>query len=262
MNDIYLSLIINLSSGIIIFLLGLFWPVIPKSYRGVKLRKFWSKHVVGRDFVIAFGALKDSRLAQPSLPCPPQTRCRNFRYVKTYHNGNTISLVGPWSNVVSECEIRSASYIINTLSAYRKTPVIVMDDTTAYTTLDRTFVSLGSPSSNEITNLVIRDPENKYLEFAQPGSVTIIRDKINGRQFVGFQPPYIKDYGMILKIPNTRFPGHYFFVCAGLGEWGTSGASWYLATKWRELKKIFGDAFGVVVEVEIGSDESAKRVFP
>ncbi len=45
-------------------------------------------------------------------------------------------------------------------------------------------------------------------------------------------------------------------------EWGTSGASWYLAAKWRELQLEFGESFGIVVEVEIGSAESALRVFP
>ncbi len=43
---------------------------------------------------------------------------------------------------------------------------------------------------------------------------------------------------------------------------GTLGASWYLATKWRDLQSEFADAFGIVVEVELGSDESAFRVFP
>jgi len=67
---------------------------------------------------------------------------------------------------------------------------------------------------------------------------------------------------MVLKVTNQRFPGCFFFVCAGLGEWGTSGAAWYLATKWRDLQKEFGNAFGIVVEVELRSDESARRVFP
>lgn len=71
-----------------------------------------------------------------------------------------------------------------------------------------------------------------------------------------------KDYGMILKIPNLRFPDRFFFVCACLGEWGTSGASWYLATKWRDLLSEFKEAFGIVVEVDLGSDQSARRVFP
>jgi len=29
------------------------------------------------------------------------------------------------------------------------------------------------------------------------------------------------------------FPNHSWIVCAGLGEWGTSGTAWYLAHRWR-----------------------------
>jgi hypothetical protein len=99
---------------------------------------------------------------------------------------------------------------------------------------------------------------NTFLEFVQQQNLVHIHDKQTNKRF----SPTNKDYGLVLKIPNLRFPNHFFFVCAGLGEWGTSGASWYLASKWKQLHKEFGDAFGVVVEVEIGSDESARRVFP
>jgi hypothetical protein len=183
--------------------------------------------------------------------------------VKAYHDGRAVSLVGPWGYVVSECEIRSASYIINALSTYRKLAVEVMSDTTAFENLDRTFVALGSPSSNEISDLIQREPNNEFLEFRQEGSEGFIFDKKGGRKFVGFKEPARKDYGMVLRLPNLRFPGHFFFVCAGLGEWGTSGAAWYLATKWRDLLREFGNSpFGIAVEVEIGVDNSTVRVFP
>lgn len=253
-GEILTNLVIDLFSGILIFLLGLFWPVIPKSYRKFLVRRFWGKGVLGEDFVICYGTLIDSRLMEPNPP--------PYRYMKRYHDGRIVQLVGPWGNIVGDCEIRSTSYIINTLSTYRKKAVIVVDDATAFENLNRTFVALGSPSSNEITDLILREPNNKFLEFGQEGNTTFIRDKKSGRKFKGFQLPVPKDYGIVLKIPNLRFPGHFFFVCAGLGEWGTSGASWYLATKWQDLQSKFGDAFGVVVEVEIGSDESARKVFP
>jgi hypothetical protein len=48
-------------------------------------------------------------------------------------------------------------------------------------------------------------------------------------------------------------------VCAGLGEYGTSGACWYLANRWEELQG--ANEFGIVVEVELGSDESARKIF-
>lgn len=184
-----------------------------------------------------------------------------FRYVKNYHDGRQVQFVGPWGLVVADAEIRSASYIINTLSKYRKESVSVMVDAEAFKNLNRSVVSFGSPSSNEITDLIMREPDNNFLEFGQVAQTAYIKDKTTGKTFKGFEEPIRKDLGIILKIPNQRFPGHFFFVCAGLGEWGTSGASWYLATKWRELQKKFGDSFGIVVEVELGADQSARRVF-
>lgn len=252
-GEVGTSLAVNLLTGVIIFLMGLFWPVIPKSYRKFVLRRFWGKAVLGEDFAICYGEVKDSRLVQANPP--------PFRYVKQYHDGRLISLVGPF-NIVGEAEVRSAAYLINTLSTYRKRPVAVTGDVPAFQNLDRTFVALGSSSSNDITDLIVRESNNTFLEFGQVDNKSFIRDKRSSREFRGFEEPIKRDYGMVLKLPNLRFPGHFFFVCAGLGEWGTSGASWYLAAKWRRLHSEFGNAFGIVVEVEIGSDESARRVFP
>jgi len=270
---------INLFAGILIFLLGLFWPVIPKSFRKVVLRRFWGKGVLGQDFVICYGVFRDSRLILANPPAgdagvgaqgdtgfsnsqPTQPDLTHFRYVKRYPSGRQFLVVGPWEGVVANAEVRSTSYIINALSAYRTKPIPVVDDVSAFATLSRTFVALGSPSSNVITDLILRDPKNIFLEFKQEGETSLILDKSSDTKFIGFQDPVPKDFGIILKIPNVRFKGHNFLVCAGLGEWGTSGAAWYLATKWRDLKAEFGDAFGIVVEVELGSDDSARRVFP
>ncbi len=248
------SLIISLIAGSLIFLLGLFWPVIPKTYRKVLLRRAWGKGVFGQDLVVCYGTLMDSRLAQRPIP--------RYRYTKRYHNGRQVQIVGPWGDIVGDCEIRSASYIINTLSPYRKEPIAVEGDSKAYENLCRTFVALGSSSSNEVTDFILREPNNEFLDFRQQGNTCFIEDKKGGRQFIGFQPPVPKDYGMVLKIPSLKFRGHFFFLCAGLGEWGTSGAARYLSMNWRKLQSEFGNAFGIVVEVDMGSDDSARRVFP
>ena len=251
-EEMWISLVINLFAGILIFLLGLFWPIIPKSYQKFQLRRFWGKGVLRDQFAIAYGALIDSRLAQPN---PPQVR-----YLKRYHDGRTLGIPGPWGNVLGDCEVRSLSYIINTLSAFRKKAVTVVADADGFGNLSRSFVALGSPSSNEISDLILRESNNKFLRFGQDASDVFIEDIQSGTKFRGFQGPVRKDYGIVVKIKNERFPGHYFFVCAGLGEYGTSGASWYLSAKWKDLLE--HDQFGLVVEVEIGLDESANKVFP
>ena len=78
---------------------------------------------------------------------------------------------------------------------------------------------------------------------------------------MGFQPPALKDCAVLMRIRNDRFPEHFLFVCAGLGEWGTSGASWFLATHWENLYREFkNDNFALILEVDIGSDTSTKRI--
>ena len=52
------------------------------------------------------------------------------------------------------------------------------------------------------------------------------------------------------------------FVCAGFSEWGTTGAAYYLLTRWKQIyKKFKRDEFCLIIEVDIGSDESAREVF-
>ena len=113
--------------------------------------------------------------------------------------------------------------------------------------------------SNEISDLAIKEKSNVFLEFDQDAEGTFIRDRASGQIFRGFEQRDNKDLGVVLKIPNNRFPGQYFFVCAGLGDWGTSGASWYLAKYWRKLPWS-RKGFGIIVEVESTSDSSAKRI--
>jgi hypothetical protein len=253
MSNPMMTFLINIASGLVIFLLGLFWPIIPKSLRMIKMRRFWGKSIIKERLVVAYGAFKDSR---HRIPGPDE-----FWYDKISEGGSRwTAFRGPRTYIVSDCEMRAASYLVSSLSAYRKNAVKVVSDVEAFPNLNCTIISLGSPSSNELARLIMEDERNSFLEFSQNGHS--IHDKASGREFVGFLPERLKDYGAIIKIPNRRFPGKFYFVCAGLGEWGTSGASWYLANKWTDLKKEFAGAFGVVVEVELGSDESATRVFP
>ena len=69
------------------------------------------------------------------------------------------------------------------------------------------------------------------------------------------------DFGLILKINPIQFPEKTWIICAGIAEWGTSGAAWYLANKWRELYRFAkGEAFAIIVKVRNLQDESSEPV--
>jgi hypothetical protein len=168
-------------------------------------------------------------------------------------------VVGPVDKVIGLGEVRAASYVINALSVYRPKPLPIEDDQVSLTKLRRSIVCLGSAMSNEMTEVVETDGRNKFLRIVRNEESALIHCMLTGS--LEFQRSEVRrDFGIVLKIINSRFPGNFFFVCAGLGEWGTSGAAWYLANHWKDLDD-FGEEFGCVVEVEIGSDESARLVY-
>jgi hypothetical protein len=244
------SFLISLAAGSIYFFLGLLWPKFRILAKPI-LRLFFGKGAFSDKLKIAHGTIFDSRLLEQDFI--------GARFVKRYRDGRVIGISGSYGNMMGESEIRASSYILSAISQYRSNPIQVISDQVAIKNLDATYICLGSPSSNEITELAMKEEGNKFFEFGQEGRESYIIDKKTRQKYIGFVEPNKKDYGVILKIINRRFPGHYFFICAGLGDWGTSGAAWYLANKWSTLPMARKE-FGVVVEVEILSDTSARVV--
>lgn len=249
--EIWISLVINFVAGIFIFLLGLFWPVIPKSIRKYRLKRFFGPSILSDRFAIVYGTLQDPR------PRVDQLGRLQMRFQKRFRSGEIIALTGPFENIVGDCEIRGSGYLVQSIGKIREQTLKILSDIKAFEDLDFTFISMGSPASNEITGFAMREPFNQFYAFGQENEETFIRAIPDNRRY----RPTHKDCGIIMRIRNARFPKQYFFVCAGLGEWGTSGASWYLATHWVQLYKEFKeDDFAIVVEVDVGSDTSASRI--
>lgn len=253
--EIWVSLAINLVAGVIIFLVGFFWPLIPKSIKMYRLKRFFGKSVLTDRFAIVYGTLQDPR------PRVDATGILLPRFQKQFRDGRVIRISGPFENIVGDCEIRASGYLAQNVGKEREQTIKILSDIKAYDDLNSSFIALGSPASNDISGFTMREPANQFFNFDQVGSETFIEAVPDKKRYFGFQPPARKDCAILMRIRNERFPKHFLFVCAGLGEWGTSGASWFLATHWESLYKEFkGDNFALVVEVDLGSDTSTKRI--
>lgn len=252
MNDFFCSLVVNLLAGVIIFIVGIFWPIIPRLKNVYILKRFFGKDIINSNISIVYGALKDSRFYVNKTVCNPDIF--KFRAAKIYKTREPILLQGPTGNIVGECEIRSSSYLINTLSNYRKKPVNIISDTEALSNEKQTIISLGSSSSNELSDYIFHLENNKYFGFTESGDA--IKNLKTGNLIKGFQEPEKFDYGIILKLINKASPEHFYMVCAGLGEYGTSGAAWFLSTNFKDYRNY--PEFGLVVKVKPGLDISAK----
>jgi len=148
------------------------------------------------------------------------------------------------------CSARGAAYLMGAFSRILNHNITVASDEDVSSTWEGAFINLGSSYSNIKTDDIKHMPENTWLE-NDAGDFKLkngTKLTIDARS----------DKGVILKVNNPHFRGYALLVCAGLGEWGTSGAAWYLAKHWKELKRRFGkNSFALFLSVTPGNDESA-----
>jgi hypothetical protein len=183
----------------------------------------------------------------------PSAILRRFPYVKPgeENSGDAFSIERP----INSCEVRAAKYLAVTIGKETKTSPVLSSDMDLQDRLDISFVAFGGPFSNYKTRDVINNSANNLLSFDN-AEFTSSR---TGKVVLRIQHKY--DYGLILKIHPTQFPDRTWFICGGLGEWGTSGAAWYLAKRWRDIQMFAGDStFGIIVRVKPKQDESAEAV--
>ena len=259
-DDIAINIVANLVSSIILFvggfLFGKTWDLTTKVYA---FRKVFGR-LAGKNtpLYIVLDTLRDTRVLSPSeqqslrIQSPPP-QPTGARYYKTFPDGHYTHLPGPTEGIVPECSARGSAYLIDSLRGIRGITTQAVSDRTVADRWNGSFITLGSSYSNIKSDDIKLLHENPWLlndagEFKLKDNTTITMDRRS-------------DKGIILKLTNTRFDGHALILCAGLGEWGTSGSAWFLAHKWRLLSKRFGNRpFMLVVSVTPGADESASEI--
>lgn len=185
---------------------------------------------------------------------------RTNRYIKKFLGRRVDAALVGEDNVLGINVLRVVSYVTATFSVYRQSikPIAVVTDEQVAERWDATFICFGSSDSNIKTYDVENLPEqlfytSEWNSYGKP--IFKICDRI-------FSINQSQDYGVLLRIKNPKYPEHYLFICAGIGEWGTSGSAYYLFQHWKELYRKHGQQdFCKIIEVDIGSDESAREIF-
>ena len=127
--------------------------------------------------------------------------------------------------------------------------------------MDCSFISVGGVAKLAETRDLLDDASNTFLEFSDNEGRCSIKDKITGAYLATDGKEKGFDYGLIIKIHPRNNRRRTWICCAGIGEWGTSGAGWYLSNKWAELQKIVKNKeFYVVTKTRIGADETTSVI--
>lgn len=183
-----------------------------------------------------------------------------YPYVKTFPHGPAWSFTGSFSLTLGEGSFRALRYQLDCFTPLRKTALPVLMDERAWEKWEGTLICIGGPTANWHSFQILNREDNRWYNLGKrkDGQFGIYKKSEN--QEIVFQETDTR-YGLVLRIPNTEYAGHWLFVCAGLSERGTSAASYYLAKHWRALLKEWGkQSFCIMIEADAKSDESARRV--
>lgn len=220
---------------------------IPQAIKKWRLKKFFGVEVIsGNNFYIVVDPYQH--------PLPR----RGNRYIKKFYGRrNDQPLIGE-DDVMGINTVRVINHVVSLFSKYRDNqPLPIVLDKEVRDLWDGSFLCFGSSDSNIKTFDVENLPQNTFYKFVfnKQGHRSF---KVRGEIF---SIKGREDVGIILKLKNPHHQEHSLFICAGLGEWGTSGSAYYLLHNWESiLKETRNRNFCKVIRVKVQSDESAREV--
>ena len=159
------------------------------------------------------------------------------------------------SEIISNCEVRASKYLIESIAVNAGNWSVITTDADIQHQKDLSFISIGLLNNHKTLEL-LANSANTLVAFTLPKFIS----KASGRLLIQNENG-VHDHGLILKIQPSTHPHRTWICCAGLGDWGTSAAAWYLARRWREIHKRFKDgSFAVILRVTPGSDDSGEPI--
>lgn len=162
----------------------------------------------------------------------------------------TINLTAVNSNATT----RSASYLAYVFSNFTPSLLHIKSDIEMDQLMDISFVSVGGLNNFKSLD-ILENTANVFLQFGHDG----IESRNSGRCIVTAQGT--TDFGLILKLHPSNNPKRTWLCVAGIGEWGTSGAAWWLSRHWKTVQKRAKDKpFACITSTRYGSDDSTSLV--
>ncbi len=220
------SIIYNVLGGIIVSVLAALFVTFRCRLNSYHLQRFLGfRFTPDTEVRITYG-----QLLLPSIH-DQSNKIITHPYVRTPRRGGALPLQGSFSmeHPMSKCEVRASTYIASLLGIPGSLRPILVSDIESNSLLDSSFVSIGGHGSNYKTADILSSTANLFIRMSQ--------DKLCLPS--GEELPYTcdraADHGFILRITPPEFSKHSWIVCAGLGEWGSSGSAWYLVNRWKTL---------------------------
>jgi hypothetical protein len=248
-----LNITYNVVGGILTIAVTALFTLVSKKLRHRQFQRVFGAG--GGQYQLVYAPLKLHPDVKASVP-PTFLRPQGEPFV--FVRSDTDNVRFSASQITSSCEVRAASYVAAALGKDGARESTFVDCESLASKLDVDFVSFGLISNLKTIDVFNNEGNDLIIAVPNPGFMAW---KWSGESLIAERRPHL-DYGVILKIHPVQFPGRTWIACAGMGEFGTSGAAWFLARKWKELerRRRGSGPFFALIAVEPGKDESAVLV--
>lgn len=229
----------NIVGGLVVAFLTLFFQW---SIKKLKCRAF--RQIFGND-------LDDFYMVYPSYESPsPGTAFPKPPSKVPRQRFSTVNL----TTINSNASTRSISYLSYAIGNYSPSLPHIRSDIDLDQRMDLSFLSVGGVNNYKSLD-VFENRSNIFLQFGRSG----IQSKASGEYIANIEGKM--DYGLIIKIHPENNPNRTWLCVAGIGEWGTSGASWWLSRHWQKIyKRAKNKSFACITKTIYGSDDSTSLV--
>ena len=211
------------------------------------------KKVRRRSFRMIFGEDVESffYLVYPHFESP--SRKIEFRKPPSQVPRRTYSATN-LSALHSTAATRTVNHLAYEIGSNSTAPPRIISDVDADQLMDISFLAIGGHTNHKSVD-VFDNEENKFLDFGQESIVSK-----ETRDTIVIAESEV-DYAIILKICPFGNPKRTWLCCAGFGEWGTSGAAWWLSHNWKTIyKEAKKKPFACITRTRVGSDDSTRML--
>ncbi len=159
--------------------------------------------------------------------------------------GSTTNL----TTITSCATTRAIGYLVYAFGEKVNKPPFISSHADTDEKMNISFISIGGRTNLKTCDLLKEVPD--FLTFEG--------DSILHRKSKLVTASEDTDCGVIIKIHPQNNHERTWLCCAGVGEWGTSGAAWFLSRKWKDIHKwAKSKSFAIVTRTNTGSDETTQ----
>ena len=155
------------------------------------------------------------------------------------------------TTINSYATTRAVGHLVYAFGKKAHKPPVISSTVDTDEKMDISFISIGGTTNLKTCDLL--EDVSYFLDFKGNSIIQGNSQLITATNDI--------DGGFIIKIHPQSNPERTWLCCAGLGEWGTSGAAWFLSRKWKDIHKwAKSKSFAIITKTTIGSDESTRLV--